>query len=81
MHKSDTLCVKGRDEQKKSVSHTQCLSHTHAHAHTRVTAAVWPASSIFRQIRESDRLLSRLLIAVPLVPVGQSQQERAKPNS
>lgn len=83
MHKLDTVCVClwRAEMNKKDSCHTLWLSHTHTRAYTRVTAAVWPASSIFRQIRESDRLLSGLLIAGPLVPVSQSQQERATPNS
>lgn len=74
------VCVWRAEMNKKDSCHTLWLSHTHTRACTRVTAAVWPASSIFRQIRESDRLLSGPLIAGPLVPVSQSQQERATPN-
>lgn len=62
-------------------SHTRQLSHTHTRVHTRTTAAVWPASSIFHQIRETDRSLFGLLIVRPPFLVGQSQQERIESNS
>lgn len=79
MREMDRIRDRKTQRERKIVleSHIRQLSHTH----TRTTAAVWPASSIFHQIKESDRLLFRLLVEGPWVPVNQSQQEAITPNS